>query len=101
MESGPPEIAHRSPIPRSSPHSSRSAREARVMRVGGWERRTSRDSTLAPCGRNAAGEHCSRYAQGFMEGGCETGEQAAKQVAEARGKKVGLRRFTPRRLMAV
>ena len=52
-------------------------------------------------GLHFAGEHCSRYAQGFMEGGCETGEQAAKQVAEARGKKVGLRRFAPRRLMAV
>jgi len=48
-----------------------------------------------------AGEHCSRYAQGFMEGGCETGEGAAKQVAEARGKRMGsLRRFEPRRLLA-
>lgn len=51
-------------------------------------------------GLHFAGEHCSRYAQGFMEGGCETGEQAAKQVAEARGKKIGLRRWEPRRLMA-
>jgi monoamine oxidase len=46
-----------------------------------------------------AGEHCSRYAQGFMEGGCETGEAAAKAVAEVRGKKVGLRsRWEPMRL---
>jgi monoamine oxidase len=53
-------------------------------------------------GLHFAGEHCSRYAQGFMEGGCETGEQAAKHVAEARGKRVGsVRRFEPRRLLAV
>jgi monoamine oxidase len=46
-----------------------------------------------------AGEHCSRYAQGFMEGGCETGEAAAKAIAEARGKKLGLRsRWEPLRL---
>ena len=38
-----------------------------------------------------AGEHCSLPAQGFMEGGCETGETAAKailaslRVAEGRG----------------
>ena len=51
-------------------------------------------------GLHFAGEHCSRYAQGFMEGGCETGEQAAKQIAEVRGKKIGLRRFEPRRLLA-
>ena len=47
-----------------------------------------------------AGEHCSRYAQGFMEGGCETGEQAAKKIAEVRGRRVGMRRFEPRRLVA-
>ena len=52
-------------------------------------------------GLHFAGEHCSRYAQGFMEGGCETGEDAAKQIAEVRGKKIGLRRWEPRRLMAV
>ncbi|HUQ82351.1 MAG TPA: FAD-dependent oxidoreductase [Gemmatimonadaceae bacterium] len=51
-------------------------------------------------GLHFAGEHCSRYAQGFMEGGCETGEQAAKQIAEVRGKRIGLRRAAPRRLMA-
>ena len=46
-----------------------------------------------------AGEHCSRYAQGFMEGGCETGETAAKAIAEVRGKKIGLRsRWEPMRL---
>ena len=46
-----------------------------------------------------AGEHCSRYAQGFMEGGCETGETAAKAIAEVRGKKIGLRsRWEPLRL---
>jgi monoamine oxidase len=46
-----------------------------------------------------AGEHCSRYAQGFMEGGCETGEAAAKAIAEVRGKKIGLRtRWEPLRL---
>ena len=30
-----------------------------------------------------AGEHCSLAAQGFMEGGCETGERAAAEVAAA------------------
>jgi len=32
-----------------------------------------------------AGEHCSLAAQGFMEGGCETGEAAAAAVLEALG----------------
>jgi monoamine oxidase len=45
-----------------------------------------------------AGEHCSLDAQGFMEGGCETGERAAKEVAEARGKRLGQRRLEPLRL---
>jgi monoamine oxidase len=30
-----------------------------------------------------AGEHCSLDAQGFMEGGCETGERAAAEVLVA------------------
>ncbi len=30
-----------------------------------------------------AGEHCSLDAQGYMEGGCETGEQAATRIVEA------------------
>ncbi len=30
-----------------------------------------------------AGEHCSLDAQGYMEGGCETGEKAAEQVVSA------------------
>jgi len=46
-----------------------------------------------------AGEHCSRVAQGFMEGGCETGERAAREIAEARGKKLGSARYAPRRLL--
>jgi monoamine oxidase len=51
-------------------------------------------------GLHFAGEHCSRDAQGFMEGGCETGERAAKEIAEARGKRLGgVRRFEPRRLL--
>jgi monoamine oxidase len=51
-------------------------------------------------GLHFAGEHCSRYAQGFMEGGCETGERAAKEIAEARGKRVGsARRASPRRVL--
>ena len=32
-----------------------------------------------------AGEHCSLDFQGFMQGGCETGEKAAKAIAAARG----------------
>jgi monoamine oxidase len=47
-----------------------------------------------------AGEHTSRVAQGFMEGGCETGERAAREVARARGKNIGVRRLEPRRLLA-
>jgi monoamine oxidase len=40
-----------------------------------------------------AGEHCSRDAQGFMEGGCETGEAAAAELLEDMGlKKTALRR---------
>ncbi len=32
-----------------------------------------------------AGEHCSLAAQGFMEGGCETGEAVAREILHARG----------------
>lgn len=32
-----------------------------------------------------AGEHCSATAQGFMEGGCETGEKAARDILCALG----------------
>jgi len=40
-----------------------------------------------------AGEHCSLEAQGFMEGGCETGEAAAQALLEELGvKKAALRR---------
>jgi monoamine oxidase len=36
-----------------------------------------------PVGRmHFAGEHCSQAAQGFMEGGCETGEAAAAAILE-------------------
>jgi hypothetical protein len=36
-----------------------------------------------------------------MEGGCETGERAARDIAAARGKRLGtLRRAAPRRLLA-
>lgn len=36
-------------------------------------------------GLHFAGEHCSIEAQGFMEGGCETGELAANAVLAQRG----------------
>ena len=36
-------------------------------------------------GLHFAGEHCSLEAQGFMEGGCETGEAAARAVLERMG----------------
>ena len=32
-----------------------------------------------------AGEHCSLVAQGFMEGGCETGERAAQTILQSLG----------------
>ena len=51
-------------------------------------------------GLHFAGEHCSRYAQGFMEGGCETGERAARAIAEARGRRMGsAQMLEPRRLV--
>lgn len=49
-------------------------------------------------GLHFAGEHCSLDAQGFMEGGCETGERAAKEIAAALGKQLGR---APRRLLQV
>jgi monoamine oxidase len=45
-----------------------------------------------------AGEHCSRDAQGFMEGGCETGERAAKEIGTSLGVVRRDERQTPRRL---
>ena len=40
-----------------------------------------------------AGEHCSLEAQGFMEGGCETGEAVAQALLEEMGlKRAALRR---------
>jgi monoamine oxidase len=46
----------------------------------GVEGRSECDGTL-----HFAGEHCSLEAQGFMEGGCETGEAAACAVLTALG----------------
>jgi monoamine oxidase len=48
-----------------------------------------------------AGEHCSLAAQGFMEGGCETGEAAAKEIlASLRVAALpAARRGEPRRLV--
>lgn len=48
-----------------------------------------------------AGEHCSLPAQGFMEGGCETGEAAAKAVLAAAGIRSSSRRATLRALASV
>lgn len=43
-----------------------------------------------------AGEHCSMAAQGFMEGGCESGERAAAEVLAAMGmKKTAMRTALP------
>lgn len=39
-----------------------------------------------------AGEHCSLEAQGFMEGGCETGEAAATAILASLGVRSGLSR---------
>jgi monoamine oxidase len=36
-------------------------------------------------GLHFAGEHCALDAQGFMEGGCESGEIAAREVLAQRG----------------
>ena len=50
-----------------------------------------------------AGEHCSLAAQGFMEGGCETGERAAAAILATRGVQRSGRlpvRGAPRRLVA-
>ena len=37
-----------------------------------------------------AGEHCSQGAQGFMEGGCETGEAAARAILAGLGVRSGV-----------
>jgi monoamine oxidase len=48
-----------------------------------------------------AGEHCSLAAQGFMEGGCETGERAAREILASLGiSAVPAPRGTPLRLPA-
>lgn len=53
-----------------------------------------------------AGEHCSLPAQGFMEGGCETGEAAARAILASLGVPAGAaarrmqRRAAPIRLLA-
>lgn len=39
-------------------------------------------------GLRFAGEHTSRVAQGYMEGGCESGEREARALLEARGLQV-------------
>jgi monoamine oxidase len=48
-----------------------------------------------------AGEHCSLAAQGFMEGGCETGERAASEILASLGLSTRRRaRGEPVRLLA-
>ena len=42
-----------------------------------------------------AGEHCSLDAQGFMEGGCETGERAAAEVIAALQPRAAITRLWP------
>ncbi len=56
-------------------------------RPGQWTR--FRGIEGEPVGRlYFAGEHCSLSAQGFMEGGCETGERAAAAIAKLLGRPV-------------
>lgn len=38
-----------------------------------------------------AGEHCALDTQGFMEGGCESGETAATAILQARGVSISWR----------
>ena len=53
-------------------------------RVGQWTGFAGAEAE--PVGRLFfAGEHCSLEAQGFMEGGCETGEAAAAAILEQMG----------------
>jgi monoamine oxidase len=53
-------------------------------RPGQWT--ALRGAEAEPVGRlYFAGEHCSLVAQGFMEGACETGLAAARQILAARG----------------
>ena len=52
--------------------------------VGQWT--TLCGAEREPVGRlYFAGEHCSLSAQGFMEGGCETGEAAAAAILREMG----------------
>lgn len=54
------------------------------LRPGDWT--SLRGVIEAPVGGlHFAGEHCAPEAQGFMEGGCESGEIAAAQVLARRG----------------
>jgi len=56
-------------------------------KVGQWT--GFRGAEGEPAGRlHFAGEHCSLESQGFMNGGCETGERAAREVLEAMGRAV-------------
>lgn len=53
-------------------------------RVGQWTAICGAEGE--PVGRlHFAGEHCSLSAQGFMEGGCETGEAAASAILQQMG----------------
>ena len=67
-------------------------------RVGQWT--ALRGAEGESVGRlHFAGEHCSLPAQGFMEGGCETGDQAARVVLEHAGLRPASRRATLKRLV--
>ena len=56
-------------------------------RVGQW--RSLRGHEFAPAGRlHFAGEHCSLKAQGYMEGGAETGRRVAEAILGRAGRRV-------------
>lgn len=58
-------------------------------RVGQWTAFHGAEG-LASGRLHFAGEHTSLVAQGFMEGGCESGERAAREVLANRGIRVGM-----------
>lgn len=54
-------------------------------KVGQWT--AFRGAEGEPAGRlHFAGEHCSLESQGFMNGGCETGERVAQEVLAVMGR---------------
>ena len=58
-----------------------------AYRVGQWSGISGAEPEVVG-GLHFAGEHTSSAAQGYMEGGCESGERVAQEILVAAGKAV-------------